>query len=52
MADHRDEFELATVTSQDILPERQAGWAMFTRATAWSIAIIAALLIALKVLFG
>ena len=52
MADHRDEFELATVTSQDILPERQEGWDMFTRATTWGIVIIAALLIALKVLFG
>ena len=52
MADHRDEFELATVTSKDILPERQAGWDMFTRAATWSVGIIAVLLIALKVLFG
>ncbi|WP_376096837.1 preprotein translocase subunit SecE [Roseomonas sp. CCTCC AB2023176] len=52
MADHSDQYELATVTSQDILPERQAGWNTFTRTATWAIAIIAVLLIALKVLFG
>ena len=52
MADQTDQYELATVTAQDILPERQQGWAMFTRATAWAVAIIAVLLIALKILFG
>ena len=52
MADHRDEYELATVTSKDILPDRMAGWDMFTRATTWGIVIVVGLLIALKVLFG
>jgi hypothetical protein len=52
VAEHRDEYDMATVTSQDILPERQQGWSAFTRATTWGVAIIAVLLVALKVLFG
>ncbi len=52
MAERPDEFDLATVTSEDILPDRASGWDMFTRATTWAIAIIVVLLIALKLLFG
>jgi hypothetical protein len=52
MAEAQQHIDLVEVKSKDILPERQTGWAMFTRATSWVIGAVILLLVALKVFFG
>ncbi|HEY8613404.1 MAG TPA: preprotein translocase subunit SecE [Roseomonas sp.] len=52
MAEAQQHIDYVEVKAKDILAERQTGWAMFTRATAWVIAATVLLLIALKVFFG
>ncbi|WP_338661347.1 preprotein translocase subunit SecE [Pararoseomonas sp. SCSIO 73927] len=52
MAEAQQHVDYVPVESKDILPERQAGWAMFTRAAAWGIVAVVALLIFIKVFFG
>lgn len=54
MAEHRVAVtpDTAVNTNEEILADRQRGWAFFTQATTWAVVIIVVLLIALKVLFG
>ncbi|WP_458095382.1 preprotein translocase subunit SecE [Roseomonas sp. WA12] len=52
MAEAQQHIDLVEVKAKDILPERQTGWAMFTRATSWVIGAVILLLVALKVFFG
>jgi len=52
MAEAQQHVDYVEVKSKDILAERQTGWAMFTRATAWGIGAIVLLLILIKFAFG
>ncbi|MBP0491279.1 aa3-type cytochrome c oxidase subunit IV [Roseomonas indoligenes] len=52
MAEAQQHVDYVPVDAKDILPERQAGWAMFTRATAWGIVAIIAVLVFLKLITG
>ena len=52
MAEVQSDVDYVEVKSKDILADRQTGWAMFTRATTWTIGGVVLLLVALKVLFG
>jgi len=52
MAEAQQHIDYVEVKSQDILAERQHGWAMFTRATTWAIIVTVLILVALKVLWG
>ncbi|WP_424134642.1 preprotein translocase subunit SecE [Roseomonas chloroacetimidivorans] len=52
MAEAQQHVDYVEVKAQDILAERQTGWAMFTRATLWTIIAVVLLLIFLKVFFG
>ena len=52
MAEAQQHIDYVEVKAKDILPERQTGWAMFTRATAYVIGAVILVLILLKVFFG
>ena len=52
MAEAQQHIDLVEVKAKDILPERQTGWAMFTRASAWVIGAVIVLLALLKLFFG
>jgi len=52
MAEAQQHVDLVEVKPQDILAERQTGWAMFTKATAYGIVAVVLLLIFLKIVFG
>ena len=52
MAEAQQHIDLVEVKSQDILPDRQTGWAMFTRASTWVIGAVIVLLALLKIFFG
>jgi hypothetical protein len=52
MAETQQHVDLVEVKPQDILAERQTGWAMFTKATAWGIAVVVVLLVLIKIFFG
>lgn len=52
MAEAKQTIDFEKVAAKDIIADRQTGWAQFTRATTWAVAIIAVLLVALKFLFG
>jgi len=52
MAEADQHVDYIEVKSKDIIAERQTGWAMFTKATAWGIGAIILLLIAIKAFFG
>ena len=52
MAEVQQNVDYVEVKAKDILADRQTGWAMFTRATAWTIGGVVVLLVVLKLLFG
>jgi hypothetical protein len=45
MAEQQASYQFETVTANDILAERQAGWEGFTRFATWSVATIVVVLI-------
>jgi hypothetical protein len=52
MAEAEQHIDFVTVRAKDIVEDRQKGWAMFTRGTAWGIIAVILVLIMLEVFFG
>ncbi len=49
MAEQQASYQFETVTSNDILAERQSGWEGFTRFSTWAIGAIVVVLVLMAI---